>query len=180
MFVQTITAAQVLAALTSDTTQFKGANIDLIPSQCFMLEFWGDGLDIALTTANADYSLGTITLPAISDVTIEQAYILFRCDALRDTSGAGNRLDQNETIQVKENAAGAYTTGINLDVNQFYVMANATEGGGTAITGDVDIQSEVDAFGDTYAFQWTSGRCLGNNLTFYQCRIGLRLICKVA
>lgn len=109
-------------------------------------------VEVVADTSHTDASLPSVVLPNIAG-TIVHVYAGFKFRMIENTNAAANKLSGAQEIQVKENAAGAFTDAINFVDDQFGLAASTREGG-DCIIGDIDIVAEVAAFNKTYAFQW--------------------------
>lgn len=120
--------------------------------------------EVAVTNGAGDKALPSVVLPNIAgEIVRVKAGFKFRM--IENTSGSANKLDGAQEIQVKENAAGAFTDAINFVDDQFSLAATTREGG-DCIIGDIDVVAEVAVFNKTYAFQWDEAVADEANLQF--------------
>jgi hypothetical protein len=109
-------------------------------------------IEVIADTTHTDASLPSVVLPNITG-TIVSVFAGFKFRMIENTNAAANKLSGAQEIQVKENAAGAFTDCINLVDDQFGLAASTREGG-DCIIGAIDVVAEVAVFNKTYAFQW--------------------------
>ena len=108
--------------------------------------------EVVADTTHTDASLPSVVLPNITG-TIVTAYAGFKFRMVENTNAAANKLSGAQEIQVKENAAGAFTDAIEF-VDDMFGLAASTREGGDCIIGNIDVVAEVAAFNKTYNFQW--------------------------
>lgn len=167
VFVQTITGTEVLAALTSDTTKWKGAVIDTLPNMISELRFYSVPDNINVAAAKATLALPSVVIPTLTGLTIDYAYIGIRYGSFFNDNGAANRVDEAGAIQVKESVSGTYTTGLNIAANEFTAEPNARLPTMSEIVGHVDLVSEIASPALTYNFRWLDSGAAGDTLRFY-------------
>jgi len=109
-------------------------------------------ISVTADTTHTDAALPSVVLPNITG-TIVSVFAGFKFRMIENTNAAVNKLSGAQEIQVKENAAGAFTDCINFVDDQFGLAASTREGG-DCIIGNIDVVAEVAAFNKTYAFQW--------------------------
>lgn len=176
VFVQTITAAEVLAALTTDSTKFAGANIGrLDATDSFgVLDFWSDGKNVTLNTTAQDIALESVTVPNLTGLTIKAAYAMMKVANIIDTSGTNNAMSPTQYIQVDKAAAG-YINAICLVNQTFKVLASALGQGQIKYVGEIDISSRV-AFNATTDFKWKDAKSAQSDMGFQAVYSGVRVI----
>lgn len=172
IFTQSISAADVLAGLTTDDTKWKGANIDARLNQ---IDFWSAPKtgSVILDTTAGDEVLPSVTLPNITGKTILAAYGMVSFSAVKNTGGGANGIDVAQVIQVDKAAAG-YITALNLVEVDCMFTADGTRKGNTWI-GSHDIVSRV-AFNVATDFKWIGADATASSLTFQGFRSGVRVI----
>lgn len=176
MFVQTITSAQVLAALTNDTTKWNGADIE--PPKLRMLEFWGTATETPFTSSSGTKTLGNVAIPAFSDLTIEAAYIGTVSNTTYNSFASPNHVDGAATLQTKESVSGSWTSGMTIEDNSYWINATTYLPAQVMQMGNTDVSSEISAFDKTYNFRILTAKAVGNNLSFLGLRPIIRLFVK--
>lgn len=176
MFVQSITAPQVLAGLTTDSTKWKGANIGrLDDNDSFgMLDFWSDGQPVTLNTTAQNITIRSVDVPNLTGLTIKIAYAMLKISNIIDTSGTNNAMTPSQWIQVDKAAAG-YINAIDMESQCLKVLANALGQSQVVFIGEEDISSRV-AFNATTNFRWASAQSAQSNLGFQAVYSGVRVI----
>lgn len=159
-----LSAAEVLAALTDDSTKFSGADIG---NTLTALEFHSAQAEIVFTTATSVKSLPSVVLPNITVNSIEAAYIGYVLSGITNSFAGQNYLNGAPNLQVKESVSGSWTTGLAFasecwGSNPAASASNNTRGG--RVIGNVDVKAQIAAFNKTYNFQLTSIASLQNNL----------------
>lgn len=144
---------------------------------CFM-DFWSNLQEEAQLGAGDE--AGVIALPSVvvadlpAGISITRAIAMYLFRALENTNVAANAVDvAGGHIEVKETAAGAWTTAIDFPDNSFGV-AGSTREMGTVVLGDNDISGEVDA-NDTYDFQFDDIGVDQDFLNMNDVQTGLRI-----
>jgi hypothetical protein len=177
IFTQSISAADVLAGLTTDSTKWAGANIARIISTAPLgcLDFWGEFTGtVTVSTTAADKTLNDVTLPNLSGATIKAAYALMRIWRIKNTYAGVNAVSGTQYIQVDKAAAG-YINAIKLVVNSLSADTSSSVWNAGFILGSIDIQSRVD-WNSTTNFKWALADANQNDLEFYGIQMGIRVI----
>jgi len=144
------------------------------------LDFWGDPEDIiTISTSAAAKALPNIIVPTLpTGCTIWKVQLIGFISHVVDTSGSDNAINGAVSIQVKETAAGSWTTGYDLQDNALFVdVSQSKVRGGIPIVGNLNndnLSGEVDAAG-TYEVQITSVVSDGDSLVLYGLQFGLRI-----
>lgn len=164
-----LTAAEILAAITDDSTKFSGADIDAAIStaggvQDGVIRFYSSpSADFAVDTTAGDQNLEDVAIPNLSGLTIDYATAGIIAAAIGDTSGASNFNNTTQYIQVDKDAAG-YINAIQLTAKTIYLSANGWAFA-VLIAGNIDISSRT-AFNATTNFKWALADAQGNDLKF--------------
>lgn len=137
-----------------------------VPAVSGRLLYPSDGLaDIVLPAVAATQSLPSVVVSLPSEVDIARIIAALGWRKQVDSSGAVNRLDGDQQIQVRSDAPGTWTDAIKVSDNALHTDVSATEGG-LLLFGTADLIAEVDE-SDTYEFQWLSALVDGASLTLY-------------
>ena len=167
--------------LPADPTSETGAIARKFP----FMDFWSapeDKLTITATAADITFpDIAVAGLPA--GFTVKKVALIFTCRAIKDTSGADNKVNAaGKTLRVKK-STGAWgvddVVGITFDQNSLYCAASTKEAGPTII-GAVDIKSVADGNATYNVMSNQTQRAdtvvaLGNNLELYDIQVGLRI-----
>ena len=147
----------------------------------FSMDFWSDlQEEVVVTGAQTTPSLPSVVIADLpASATIVRATAIFKFRMVENTFAGPNKLDAAAAlpIQVKETAAGSFTTAIDF-VDDAFTLGDTTREGGDVIIGDNDIAGEVDA-NDTYDFQWLNAKADQNNILFNDVQVGLRILYSV-
>lgn len=144
------------------------------------LDFWGDPEDIiTISTSAGAKALPNIIVPTLpTGCTIWKVQLIGFISHVVDTSGSDNAINGAVSIQVKETAAGSWTTGYDLQDNALFVdVSQSKVRAGIPIVGNLnndDLSGEVDE-ADTYEVQITSVVSDGDSLVLYGLQFGLRI-----
>ena len=149
-----------------------------IPRITCHMDFWSDikeEIQIGAGDEGGVIAMGDVVVADIpAGATITRVIAMFLCRAIENTNASGNAVDvATGHIEVKETAAGAYQTAINIPDNAFGVAASTREMG-TVMIGDNDISGEVDA-NDTYTFELDDIGTDQDFLNLNDCQWGLRV-----
>jgi len=167
--------------LPGDPTSETGAIARKFP----FMDFWSapeDKLTVTATAADITFpDIAVAGLPA--GLTVKKVALIFTCRAIKDTSGADNKVNAaGKTLRVKK-STGTWgvddVVGITFDQNSLYCAASTKEAGPTII-GATDIKSEVDGNATYNVMSNQTQRsdaivALGNNLELYDLQVGLRI-----
>jgi hypothetical protein len=123
------------------------------------------GTDVALP------SVVVADIPA--GATVTAAYALFKYRIIQNTNANANKLQDAQSIQVKESVSGTYTDAIDFEDNDFSVPASTTEGG-DVIIGANNLSAEVTG-NATYSFQWTAALVDYATMDFKTVQTGLQI-----
>jgi hypothetical protein len=179
IFTPTITAAQVLSALTSDSTKFAGANIARLGTDaCFgQMDFWSDPSgQIAMTTVAGDKTLESVYIPDVSGFTVKRAIAMLYVSRAVENSGGVNypASGADKYCQVDLGGAG-FINAIKITEATYYIQANGKyDYYNMLITGNIDISSRI-SYDDTTDFKLSSMNADANTVYWYAVRSGIRL-----
>jgi len=150
--------------------------LDQLSVPLYRIEFWSAMqtlVDLTDAVTGTDVALPSITMedtPSTATIVRAQAFLSF--GEVRDGSGAENKLNGVQYIQVKKNAGGTWTNAITLPDDCLRVDANGKRGG-AIIAGDLDVASEIDTINVQIDFQWASSLVDGNDLQLLDVQTGL-------
>lgn len=141
----------------------------------FFLDFWSTPQAlVTIPAVAADQSLPDVTVAELpAGATVVRAVAMFKYRIVANTNAGDNKLNGAQEIQVRTDAPGAWTDGINFVDDQFSIAASTREGGDVAI-GAIDIGATVTG-NDTYNFQWDEAVADLASLTFADVQTGLRI-----
>lgn len=181
IFTQTVTAQQILDALTTDSTKWAGADIPKPKNLITELRFYSQPDDLVIGASTGTKSLPSVTLPNLAGLTILYVFAGFKYAGLYNTYADHNRTDvTGQYLQVKESVSGSWTSGIEFELNSFPMNGNDSVPAGAEYIGNIDIKGEVSAFNKTYLFQWYSASMVGDNMNFYGVQTFLVIGVKVS
>ncbi|GAG59132.1 unnamed protein product [marine sediment metagenome] len=126
------------------------------------LTFYSDPFGVTVPAVATTQTMPPVNIPNISSLPILAAYVGFITDSFRDTSGAENKTDGNQNIQIDNVAVGGWLNGVSVKAGTFVVGANGYVGH-AIIHGQIDVKAKI-AFGDTISFQWLSAKADGADL----------------
>ncbi len=167
--------------LPGDPTSETGAIARKFP----FMDFWSAPEDkFTVAAAAADITFTDITVAGLpAGLTVKKAALIFTCRAIKDTSGADNKVNAvNKTLRVKK-STGTWgvddVVGITFAQNSLYCAASTKEAGPTII-GAADIKSAVDGNATYNVMSNQTQRAdaiiaLGNSLELYDVQVGLRI-----
>jgi len=149
------------------------------------LDFWSAPIDkITVTDTAVDIDFGFVIVTGLpSGFTIKKVETIMTCRAIKDTSGANNKINANNRAIRVMKAGGVWgvddVVGIYLVQDSLFCAASAKEAG-PVIIGWPDIRNEVDD-NDIYHIMSDQTQrsdalvALGNGLELYDVQIGLRI-----
>ena len=106
---------------------------------------------VKATGVSTDQALNSITLPNITG-TIKMARANLNIVSLNTDGGSLVRLENAQSIQVKESVAGSFIDGVTLPDD---ALETHSIGAGTYyLPGSIDVIAQVASFNKTYDFQW--------------------------
>jgi hypothetical protein len=142
-----------------------------------VLDFWAQSdpnLTIPGAPANVAFNY-KVPLPSYFDeLEIIAVYALLNIRVMRETSGAVNCLAGVQTMEVRIDTPGSWTTAMNFS-NNFSLQANQINTG-TLYIGNVDIKSTVNTGNDSYEAQFPNISALGAAIILYDVQWGLRVV----
>ncbi len=176
VFTQSISAADVLAGLTTDSTKWAGLELARLgAAESFgELTFWGAPLNASATTSASNTSMGSIALPNLTGLTIKAAYAVLLWKFVMDTSGVNNGNVAGMTLQVDTGSAG-WLTGYTFGSAEIKILANRDFQALGIAQGTVDVKAKV-AFNATTDFQIGGYESSQNDLAVRGFQAGIRVI----
>lgn len=166
-----ITSADILAAVTSDSVKWKGADIDQYHT---IMDFWSDPINITAPAVAADQALQNVVVPNLSGVSIRAVRALFSCSEVLEMANAAQGLDGAQWIQCDESARG-YINAIKFCDQEIAMLALERKVGSFIAVGSYSIWSRVDSMNKTINFKWASMKSNNGDLRLYGVRVGVRL-----
>lgn len=149
------------------------------------MDFWGLPHDkITVTDSALDLDFGFVIVSSLpSGLTIQKVTTIMTCRAIKDTSGANNKINANNRAIRVMKAGGVWgvddVVGIYLVQDSLFCAAGAKEAG-PVIIGWPNISNKVDS-NDIYQIMSEQTNrsdalvALGNGLELYDVQVGLRV-----
>lgn len=131
-----------------------------------VLKYYSAPLNITVTTATANKTLGSVAIPNLTNRTVLEAYAGIIIQSIQESSGNMNQLVGNTFIQVDNVAAGGLINAISLPAATLGANTSAMNVYTPVVYGNIDISAKV-AFNDTVSFQWTDSDCDHDSLIFW-------------
>ena len=138
-------------------------------------DFWSEPIvEVQIDAAGVTVALPAVMLDGLPDgATILRAVAMFKFRMVENMNAAANKLNGNQTIQVRDDTPGAWDDAINLVDDQFGLDGEIREGGDVCI-GSIDIAGIVDG-NDGYEFQWLLGKADLDFINFNDVQMGIRV-----
>lgn len=152
---------------------------DFVTEKVGQMEFWSKYAYQEFTTVQADKNLSSVTLPNLTNYTIEAAYPMFYFGSVVNTNAAANYIDSPGGVEpmVQCDLGGAgWLDCCELNGGSCWVVGNGTLPG-VFFYGNVDIKSKVD-FNSITTFRVENAVCHLDALRFYSIYSGIRVIVK--
>lgn len=179
-----ITSTDILSAVTSDSTKWKGADIAAIladtaalPANKYsFMDFWGTiAANFTVNNALNDYTLGDVYCQTLTgNPTPSRAFALMRIAGIRETSGGANQLNVTSQLQVDRAAAG-WLDCLDIPNNAVEVLANSENPSGLMFMGHDNIVNRV-MLGATHNFRWYQTRTTATGIEFEGVQCGIRVM----
>ncbi len=155
-----------------------GGALQNLLNAVMVMEFWSDPQEeVAVPAVAADLALPDVVVNGLPSSGIQLVVAMFKWRAIENTNVGANKLNGPQTIQVRSDAPGAWTDGINLVDDQFGLAATTREGA-DIIIGNLDLSGEVVGDG-TYNFQWAQALADLADINFNDIQVGLRVYVTV-
>jgi hypothetical protein len=144
-------------------------------------DFWSDPLQsIEVEETSETEGLPAVTIDGLPvGAAVLRAVAMFKFRMVRNEGADFNHLDggtvpeTSQVIQVRDDTPGLWGDAINFEADQFFLAAEAREGGDVFI-GSIDISSIVDG-NDVYEFQWLLAKAVLDTMVFNDIQMGIRV-----
>lgn len=141
------------------------------------VDFWSALVDEFTIVATAQTNnLPSITVSGLPEgVYVKKATLMVKFRAMQEMCGVDGSLGDEQEIQAQNAVDGAWTTAIELHLDQFRCLASAREFGDVLI-GDKDIKSQIPLVDGVLQARWLDALAItGSALRLEDLQIGLRI-----